>query len=83
MLVARPAAGVTAFEAAWLLRRFARGYDSLGIYEGEIVLVPRAPAEHLPGVCRRLATLLEGRCAFSVRPAAPGHAAGGGFVASY
>ncbi|MCK9520255.1 MAG: hypothetical protein M0R74_14710 [Dehalococcoidia bacterium] len=57
-LVVQPAPAADVFEVAWLLRRFARGYDDLGVLAGEIVLVPRVPAERLSAVASRLRRLL-------------------------
>jgi CheY-like chemotaxis protein len=68
MLTMRPAAGLSRFEVAWMVRRFARGYDELGVLEGEIVLVPRVPEAGLATVAERLANLLSGRCEVAVRP---------------
>lgn len=62
-----PLPGTTPFEAAWLCRRFARGYDDLGAYRGAIALFPRAPAADLGLVRARLEALLCGRVA--LRPA--------------
>lgn len=81
MLTVRPATGLLRFEVAWLVRRFARGYDELGVLDGEIVLVPRVPEAGLATVAERLANLLRGRCEVAVRPRPSGvHR---GFEASY
>lgn len=61
-----PLRGTSRFEAAWLLRRFSRGYDEAGLADGRIVLLPRARVDDLHGVEARLARLLAGRC--EVRP---------------
>ena len=66
-LSADPLSGTTPFQAAWLCRRFARGYDDLGAYRGAIALFPRAPAADLGLVRARLEGLLRGRVA--LRPA--------------
>jgi len=57
----RPALGVSAFDAAWLVRRFARGYDDLGVVSGRIVFVPRVPAHSFDAVIARLNRNLSGR----------------------
>ncbi|MCC6386920.1 MAG: hypothetical protein IT302_06015 [Dehalococcoidia bacterium] len=53
--------GTTPFQAAWLCRRFARGYDDLGAYADTIALFARAPSTDLPLVRERLGGLLRGR----------------------
>ncbi|GAB4323265.1 MAG: hypothetical protein Kow0010_04550 [Dehalococcoidia bacterium] len=63
-LVAVPGDGVAPFDLAWLLRRFARGYDDLLVYEGAIVLLPRATQARLPSIAERLERVLLGRCRF-------------------
>lgn len=68
-LVALPARDVDPFDAAWLLRRFARGYDELLVHDGAILLLPRAPASKLPAIAARLERVLLGRCRFA--PFAP------------
>lgn len=63
-LVAVPHGGTGPFELAWLLRRFARGYDDLLMYEGSMLLLPRASASLLPAIADRLERVLLGRCRF-------------------
>lgn len=55
-------AGISPFTLAWLLRRFARGYDDLVWADGQVVLLPRVPAERVEAVQARLELLLAGRC---------------------
>lgn len=57
-----PAAGADRFELAWLLKRFSRGYDDVVLADGQIVLLPRVPAEQADAVIARLERLLAGRC---------------------
>ena len=57
-----PAEGTDTFELAWLLKRFSRGYDDAVMADGEIVLLPRVPAEQVDAVIARLERLLAGRC---------------------
>jgi hypothetical protein len=57
----RPALGVTPFDAAWLVRRFARGYDDLGVVSGRIIFVPRVPAHSFNTAIARLNRNLSGR----------------------
>jgi hypothetical protein len=65
-----PLPGADLFELAWLLKRFSRGYDELGWAAGSILVVPRAPSDHVAGVAERLSVLVDGRCTFKVlRPA--------------
>lgn len=68
-LTVRPARGVDRLELAWLLRRFSRGYDTLGVLGGRLLLIPRVPASRLPAVARRLRAVLGGRAALT--PLAP------------
>lgn len=63
-LAAIPSGGVEPFELAWLLRRFARGYDELVVYGGTIVLFPRATPARIPSIAERLERVLLGRCRF-------------------
>lgn len=58
----RPIGGTSAFAAAWLARRFSRGYDRPVSWAGEILLLPHAPAGVLPAIAARLGKALEGRC---------------------
>ncbi|MCC6382729.1 MAG: response regulator transcription factor [Dehalococcoidia bacterium] len=58
----RPTGGTAPFAAAWLVRRFSRGYDRPVSRSGEIVLLPHAPAGALPAIAARLEKALEGRC---------------------
>ncbi|MGE5594498.1 MAG: hypothetical protein ACM3S1_00525 [Hyphomicrobiales bacterium] len=55
------APGADPFEVAWLLKRFARGYDELGVLRGRLLLVPRVSGERFAHVERRLARLLGAR----------------------
>lgn len=57
-----PMAGTDLFTLAWLLRRFARGYDDVVSSGGQVVLLPRAPAGQLDMVKSRLEIALAGRC---------------------
>ena len=59
-----------AFSIAWLLRRFARGYDDVVSAACEIVLLPRVPAARVEEVRVRLDLLLAGRARSVVREAA-------------
>lgn len=68
-LVADPAPGVRPAELAWLLKRFARGYDDLAVVEGRILVLPRAPEGNIGRVARRLEALLAGKCSFASLPA--------------
>lgn len=61
-----PAAGADRFEVAWLLRRFARGYDTVEWLDGRIAVTPRVHADQLPQVAARLRLLLEGRATAEV-----------------
>lgn len=61
-----PLPGVDPFELAWLLKRFSRGYDEVAWHNGSILVVPRAPSEHVAGMAERLAVLIDGRCDFKV-----------------
>jgi hypothetical protein len=61
-LVIEPAGAMDPFEAAWLTRRFSRGYDQVVSANGQIVLLPRAPQDQLELVRERLTHLLGGRC---------------------
>ena len=61
-MVLDPAPGVDAFDVAWLAKRFSRGYDDLAVAGGQIVLLPRAPADRLPEVAARIQHALDGRC---------------------
>jgi hypothetical protein len=46
---------------AWLLKRFARGYDEVVVdLTGRILVVPRCDQSQLPSVARRLTALLDG-----------------------
>ena len=49
-----PRDGSDAFELAWALRRFSRGYDELATEGGAIILVLRAPAGDVEDIMRRL-----------------------------
>lgn len=66
-----PLPGTTPFQAAWLCRRFARGYDDLGAYGEAIALFARAPSTDLPLVRERLGGLLRGRVRVRPGEAAP------------
>ena len=57
-----PANGTDAFELAWLLKRFSRGYDDVVLADGEIVLLPRVQPDQVGAVVARLERLLAGRC---------------------
>ena len=61
-----PSPGTDLFELAWLLKRFSRGYDDLCWHNGSVLIVPRAPTDHVANVAERLAVLVDGRCSFSV-----------------
>jgi hypothetical protein len=61
-VVLEPARGVGRFELAWLAKRFSRGYDELVVAGGQMVLLPRVPADQLENVRLRLGELLGGRC---------------------
>ncbi len=61
-LLFEPLPGTDLFTLAWLLRRFARGYDDVVSVEGRVVLLPRVAPEHLDEVRSRLELLLAGRC---------------------
>lgn len=66
----KPLPGTELFELGWLLKRFSRGYDEVGWNNGSVLVVPRAPSDHVAGVAERLSILVDGRCTFSVlRPA--------------
>ncbi|MGE3073578.1 MAG: hypothetical protein AB7N24_05750 [Dehalococcoidia bacterium] len=66
----KPLPGTELFELGWLLKRFSRGYDDVAWNNGSILIVPRAPSDHVAGVAERLSILVDGRCTFSVlRPA--------------
>ena len=56
-----PAVGVDLFEVGWLLRRFARGYDTVAWLDGRIAVSPRVHPDQLAQVAERLRLLLEGR----------------------
>jgi hypothetical protein len=66
VVVCEPMAGAELFELAWLLKRFSRGYDELGWHDGSVLIVPRAPTDHVANVASRLAVLVDGRCSFSI-----------------
>ena len=59
------------FELSWLLRRFARGYDELVLFEGHVHLIPRAAAAHLPAIRERFAQMLGDRCGVVLSVNAP------------
>jgi len=66
-----PLGDTDVFTVAWLLRRFARGYDDVVSAAGQVVLLPRVPAERLEDVRVRLDLLLAGRArSFVLTPAA-------------
>ena len=52
--------GADPFALAWTLRRFARGYDEVGSYQGAIVLVLRAATRDVDAVVQRLGHVLGG-----------------------
>ncbi len=56
-----PLGDTDVFSVAWLLRRFVRGYDEVVSVGGQVILLPRAPAERLEAVRVRLDLLLAGR----------------------
>lgn len=62
VLLVEPEEGTSPFQAAWLCRRFARGYDEIGEFKGAIALFPRAPNTDTELVRLRLERLLRGRC---------------------
>lgn len=66
VVVAMPLPDTDLFELGWLLKRFSRGYDDVGYHNGSIIVVPRAPSDHIGGVARRLSVLIDGRCTFRV-----------------
>lgn len=66
-----PVAGVTPYEAAWFTRRVSRGYDDLGVYGAQIILVPRVASADFDRVLARLARALEGKCTVSVLQVTP------------
>ncbi|MCC7365421.1 MAG: hypothetical protein IT303_13730 [Dehalococcoidia bacterium] len=53
--------GGDVLEVTWLLRRFARGYDTVGVIAGKLVLIPRVPVARLGLVAERLEDVLRGR----------------------
>lgn len=57
LAVMRPEAE-EAWMAAWLVRRFSRGYDEVAIVEGELAVVPVAPPGAIGRVRERLLGLL-------------------------
>lgn len=57
-----PRRGTDSFSLAWLLRRFARGYDDVVSNSGQVVLLPRVPPEQVDSVRSRLELALAGRC---------------------
>jgi len=61
VVVFRPEAGADPFEVGWLLRRFARGYDTVEWLDGAIVVEPRAGREQAHQIAARLQLLLRGR----------------------
>lgn len=61
-----PLPGTELFELGWLLKRFSRGYDEVAWHNGSILIVPRAPTDHIAGVAARLSILVDGRCTFHV-----------------
>ncbi|HNO66746.1 MAG TPA: hypothetical protein PKK39_10400 [Tepidiformaceae bacterium] len=67
VVVCEPEPGADLFELAWLLKRFARGYDELYWHGGQVLVVPRTPPEFVATVASRLAVLVDGRCSFSMR----------------
>lgn len=71
VLAVEPRAGVDRFEVAWLLRRFARGYDDVALAGGRIIVIPKAPPGRLKAVALRLERLLDGRCDVAVLRASP------------
>lgn len=68
-LLVEPLGAADPFELAWLLKRFARGYDDVGSLGGAIVLLPRLPRAALDDVARRIARVLGARA--SVRAFVP------------
>jgi hypothetical protein len=56
-----PAVGADPFEVGWLLRRFARGYDTVEWLDGRIAVSPRVHPDHVAQVAERLRLLLAGR----------------------
>lgn len=68
-IVFEPAEHTDRFTLAWLLKRFARGYDDVVSVGGKVVLVPRVPPERLEEVRVRLEALLEGRSTAAALPA--------------
>jgi len=60
-LIVAPAPRTDLLELAWLLRRFSRGYDTLGVHHGQVLVIPRAPRSRLPAIARRLRAVLGGR----------------------
>jgi hypothetical protein len=61
-----PLPGTELFELGWLLKRFSRGYDDVVWHNGTILIVPRAPSDHVPTLAERLSVLVDGRCTFRV-----------------
>jgi len=61
-----PAEKADPFEVAWLLRRFARGYDTVEWLAGKILVGPRADREQAAQVAARLQLLLRGRATAAV-----------------
>jgi CheY-like chemotaxis protein len=53
--------GEDAWEAAWLARRFSRGYDTVGAAEGGIGIVPVVPPGAIGRVLERMQGVLGGR----------------------
>jgi CheY-like chemotaxis protein len=61
-----PLPGTDLFELGWLLKRFSRGYDDIAWHNGTVLVIPRAPSDHVAGVAERLSILVDGRCEFHV-----------------
>jgi hypothetical protein len=61
-----PAVGADLFEVGWLLRRFARGYDTVEWLDGRIAVSPRVHPDQVAQVAERLRLLLEGRATVEV-----------------
>jgi hypothetical protein len=61
-----PLEGSDLFELGWLLKRFSRGYDDVVWHNGNVLVVPRTPSDHVAAVAERLSILIDGRCVFRV-----------------
>lgn len=67
-----PGPGGTPVETAWLARRFARGYDDVGVLGGQLVVVPHVALAEAVVVEQRLRRLLAGKVTVAALPGGTG-----------